>query len=142
MAVVAAPPAFGSCCRSGVAADAFDGFPPSGSIRDDLIPLRFPDANPGPSGGLLLSVRHRQDPVPTLARSSNFRCFHRLRSLSPSETVVGGASLGSRLVSPTRATCMSRVTGVPARRLAPWLHNGEVQPPPRELVTSALSAVH
>ena len=141
--MVAAPPAFGSCRRSGVAADAFDGFPPSGSIRDDLIPLRFPVANPEPFGGLfLLSVRHRQNPVPTLARSSNFRCFHRLRSLAPSQTGVGGASLGSRLVSPTRATLLCRVTGVPARRLAPWLHNGEVQPPPRELVTFALSAVH
>jgi hypothetical protein len=59
-AVFAAPPAFGSCCRTGVAADSCGGFSPAGSLRDDLVPLRVS----GCDAGTLWRLCHSSCPTP------------------------------------------------------------------------------
>ncbi len=139
-AVFAAPPVFRILLSKRRCRRGFGGFRPSGSIRGriDLI-SRFRLRGREPFDGLIPSSGTVGIVPPHWLAVTTAGVLHRLRSPVPSETRMGGASLGLRLVSLGPRHFIGRVA-VRARSPPhpPVSQCGRVRPPPGERVTYAL----
>jgi hypothetical protein len=97
-------------------------FPRKRSIRDGVIRFHAPAATPARFGECIVSSTIAGSTTTTLAHSNNFVVARPTVSARPPETTGGSASLGSRLVFPSRRFDF-RVADRTASRLLPqsWL---------------------